>query len=119
MTANGIDIGVHGTEPDVTAEQDLKSHLKALEDGLSNPKKAFQQHLKKKCRHYAFSRGQSNDLVIAMLKKHGFRLGFTRIRGSNPLYINEFRIKRSLIYGHYDMDKFGRNLSTFRKANLK
>lgn len=119
MAADGFDIGTHGTEPEVSAKKDLKGHLKALEAELTNPRKVFKQRLNRNCRYYAYSKGQGNDLTIAMLKKHGYRSAFTRIRGSNPFFVNEFRIRRSLIYGHYNIEKFRQNLTTFRKANLK
>ena len=119
MASNGFDIGTHGIKIDILEDKNLKGHLKALEEGVTMPKKMFHQHLGSTCRYYAYSNGLDNDLIIAFLKKHGYRSAFTRIRGANPFFAHQFRIKRSLIYGQYSMEKFRNNLITFRKANLQ
>jgi len=67
----------------------------------------------------AYPYGETNNLVIALLKKHGYRAAFTVNRKPNPFFIDKYRIYRSVIYGSYNMDKFKDNLSVFQKNELK
>ena len=46
------------------------------------------------CDCLAYPYGKSNDLVVAMLKKHGFRAAFTVTRGSTPFFANPYGISR-------------------------
>ncbi len=119
MAANGMDIGLHGSRIKPPAKEDVKAFLEAFEKRFTEPKLTMKNRIKKPCRYYAFAGGISNDLTIAMLKKHGYRIGFTRTRGANPFYTDNFKIKRSTIYGHYTMKQFHQNLKTFRIAELK
>jgi peptidoglycan/xylan/chitin deacetylase (PgdA/CDA1 family) len=100
-------------------KEDLKKYLDKFEKEITAPKSAFKTHLGKPCRYFAYPHGESDDYTIAVLKKHGYDMAFTRKRGSSPFFINNYRIKRSLIYGHYDMTRFHRNLVTFKSAELR
>lgn len=119
MAANGIDMGLYGTALEAPAKESLADYLKTYEADLAGPKKLFPKRLKLPCRYFAFASGKSDDLTIALLKKHGYRAGFTRQRGSNPFFTDAFALKRSVIYGHYDMQKFRRNLTAFRSMELR
>jgi len=119
MAAGGMDIGLHGSRIKPPAKEDVKTFFEAFEKTFSAPKLALRTQLKRSCRYFAFAGGTSSDLVIAMLKKHGYRIGFTRKRGVNPFYADNFKIKRSTIHGHYTMEQFLKNLSTFQSAELK
>ncbi len=66
----------------------------------------------------AYPYGKSNNLVIALLKKHGFQGGLTVNRGGNPFFTDNFKVKRSMIYGTYNLNKFRENLNTFVKEGL-
>jgi len=66
----------------------------------------------------AYPYGKWNHLVIALLKKHGFRGGLTVRRGGNPFFTDNFKVKRAMIYGTYDLNTFKKNLNTFVKEGL-
>jgi peptidoglycan/xylan/chitin deacetylase (PgdA/CDA1 family) len=119
MAAAGTDIGLYGPGVKAPAKEDVKTYLEVLEAKLMDPQKVFQHHLKQPCRYFAYSQAESNDLIIALLKKHGYLAAFTRKRGSNPFFADNFKIRRSMIYGHYDMARFRQNLTTFHSAELK
>ncbi len=119
MAAAGMDVGLYGPRIKTPAKEDVKTYLDALEARYVDPQKAFQHHLRRPCRYFAYPRGKSSDLTIAMLKKHGYQAAFTRRRGSNPFFTDNFKIKRSVIYGHFDMTRFRQNLTTFHAAELK
>ena len=119
MAADGIDMGLHGDPLRAPPKESLAAYLNGYEEGLRTPKKFFLKRLKIPCRYFAYASGKSDDLTISLLKKHGYRAGFTHQRGSNPFFIDDFMLRRSVIHGHYDMQKFRRNLTTFRAMELK
>jgi len=86
---------------------------------ISYPKQLIKNNLNIDCKYLAYPYGETNNLVISMLKKHGYRAAFTIDRKPNPFFIDKYRISRSVIYGSYDMDKFKNNLSVFQKNELK
>ena len=67
----------------------------------------------------AYPYGATNSLVISLLKNHGYRAAFTVKRESNPFFVNNFMINRSVIHGEFDMDQFKKNLSVFKEINLE
>lgn len=119
MEENGIDIGVHGSSIEPSEKEELKQYLENFKREFTAPKSAFKTHLKRPCRYFAYAGGESDDFAIAMLKKNGYHMAFTRKRGSSPFFIHNYKIRRSLIYGHYNMSQFRQNLITFKSAELK
>ncbi|MGD9366495.1 MAG: polysaccharide deacetylase family protein [Desulfobacteraceae bacterium] len=119
MSSGGFEIGVYSSPIKVPAREDLKQYFETFDKAMAEPKNAFKTHLKKPCRYFSYGRLPSNDLTIAMLKKHGYRAAFTRKRGANPFFVDNFKIKRSIIYSNYNMDQFRQNLVTFRSAELR
>ena len=66
--------------------------------------------------HYlAYPYGGTNHLVVALLRKLGYRAAFTVERGSNPFFVDRFRMYRSMIYGEYDLHDFEENLKAFNR----
>ena len=90
-----------------------------MEAEISVSKKLIQQKLNKNCKYLAYPYGETTPLVIALLKKHGYRGAFTVKRGSSPFFANNYKINRSMIYGNYDIQEFEKNLAVFSERNLK
>jgi len=99
--------------------ESFKEYLHSIEMEISYPKQLIKNNLNIDCKYLAYPYGETNNLVISMLKKHGYRAAFTIDRKPNPFFIDKYRISRSVIYGSYDMDKFKNNLSVFQKNELK
>ncbi len=99
--------------------ESFKEYFESIEMEISYPKKLLKKKLNIDCNFLAYPYGETNNLVIALLKKHGYRAAFTFDRKPNPFFIDKYRIYRSVIYGSYDMDKFKDNLSVFQKNELK
>lgn len=97
----------------------FKEYFKSLEMEISYPKKLIKKKLNKECKCLAYPYGITNNLVIAMLKKHGYRAAFTVDNRSNPFFIDKYKINRSAIYGEYDIEKFKNKLSVFQNMELK
>jgi peptidoglycan/xylan/chitin deacetylase (PgdA/CDA1 family) len=99
--------------------ESFKEYFKSIEMEISYPKNLFKKKLNIDCKYLAYPYGETNNLVIALLKKHGYRAAFTIDRKPNSLFVDKYRLYRSVIYGSYDMDKFKNNLSVFQKNELK
>ncbi len=100
-------------------EEAFNSYFQSLEMEISYPKMEISQKLNKTCDCLAYPYGKTNELIIAMLKKHGYRAAFTVRRDANPFFVDRYKIQRSVIYGKYDIEKFKKNLTVFHKIKLK
>lgn len=100
-------------------KESFKQYFNSLEMEISYPKKLIEKKLNKECNCLAYPYGETNNLVIAMLKKHGYRAAFTVDNQSNPFFIDKYKISRSAIYGKYDIEKFKNKLSVFQHMELK
>jgi peptidoglycan/xylan/chitin deacetylase (PgdA/CDA1 family) len=99
--------------------ESLKEYFKSIEMEINYPKKLIKSKLNIDCKYLAYPYGATNNLVIALLKKYGYRAAFTIDRKPNPFFVDQYKIYRSVIYGSYDMDNFKNNLSVFKKTELK
>lgn len=99
--------------------ESFEEYFKALVMEVDYPNTLIEKKLKKTCKYLAYPYGETNDLIIGILKKQGYRAAFTVERGSNPFFVDKYRIHRSIIHGKYDMDSFKKNLSVFQKNELK
>jgi peptidoglycan/xylan/chitin deacetylase (PgdA/CDA1 family) len=103
----------------IKKKESFKEYFKSLEMEISYPKKVINKKLQKECKYLAYPYGKTNNLVIAMLKKHGYRAAFTVNQKSNPFFIDKYKINRTAIYGKYDIEKFRKELSVFQRMELK
>ena len=94
--------------------ESFKEYFNAIEEEIAYPKNLFKKMLDKDCRYLAYPYGETNNLVIAILKKYGYRAAFNLRRESNPFFIDKFKINRSVIYGNYDMERFKACASVFQ-----
>jgi len=123
LSKNGFDIQcktkTHRNLTKRKKKESFKEYFKSLEMEISYPKKLIKQKLNKECSYFAYPYGKTNNLVIAILKKQGYRAAFTVKRACNPFFVYKYRIHRSVIYGDYDIERFKKNLSVFNKIKLK
>jgi len=122
LSENGMDIqcGTNSGQDLVSlaANQSLQAYIEALKGALSDPKETIIKGLGIECRYLAYPKGKTNSLIIAFLKKYGYRAAFTKERGSTPFFADNYRIGRSLIHGDYSLDDFKRNLLLFKSEDL-
>jgi len=123
LSKNGFDIQcktkTHRNLTKRKKKESFKEYFKSLEMEINYPKKPIKHKLNKECSYFAYPYGKTNNLVIAILKKQGYRAAFTVKRASNPCFVDKYRIHRSVIYGDYDIERFKKNLSVFHKIKLK
>jgi hypothetical protein len=53
--------------------------------------------------------------VVAKVKSAGYRVGFGAKKGSNPFFIDRYRLKRYSVFMEKDLTKFVQMLQTFEK----
>lgn len=123
LTENNMEIHSQSlTHRDLTAlkeKESFQEYFKSLNREILESKQLIEKRLDRKCTCFAYPYGASNKLVIALVKKHGYRAAFTVRRGSNPFFLNNFLINRTLIYGEDDLEKFKRALSVFQELPLQ
>ena len=123
MANNGIDVQCHTkTHRNLTLmdqKESFKEYFEAIEKELSTCETMIKKRLNKDVKYLAYPYGETNPLINELLKKHGYRGGFTIKRGGNPFFIHNYRVSRSMIYGDFDLNKFEKNLTVFSEEALK
>lgn len=118
MHAQGLDIQCHTeTHRDLNMIRNgetFPDYFLALQNELEHSTQTIRHHLKINPRYLAYPYGETNNLVIAMLRSMDYRGGLTVERGSNPFDVNRYRVRRSMIYGTHDLSDFKDNLRTFQ-----
>ncbi len=123
MAGHGIDIQCHTKShrnlilPE--KEESFKDYFENLEKELSACKETIKKKLNREVKYLAYPYGDTNPLVIEMAKKLGYRGAFTIKRGSNPFFIHNYRVNRSVVYGNFSLSQFERNLITFQEEPLR
>jgi peptidoglycan/xylan/chitin deacetylase (PgdA/CDA1 family) len=120
---NGIDIQCHTkTHRNLSImgkDESFREYFKSIEKELSECTEMVKKKLKKDVKYLAYPYGDTNHLVIELLKKQGYRGAFTVDRDGNPFFVHNYRINRSMIYGDYTLSQFKKNLTVFEKEDLK
>ncbi len=123
MANQGIDIQSHSKShinlKTPGKNQSFKDYFSFLEKELSGSKTLIEGKLKGEVKYLSYPYGDTNQLVIELAKKLGYRGALTIKRGSNPFFVNNYRVNRSVIYGDYDLTQFEKNLITFREERLQ
>lgn len=123
LADNGIDIQCHTiTHRDLAGAQEkesFKDYFDAIEKEIVQSSDIIKKNTGRDCRYLAYPYGSSNNMVVAILKRTGFRGAFTVRRGSSPFFINNYMVNRSMIYGEYDLKKFEKVLTVFDDEAIK
>ena len=123
LAKNGFDIQcktkTHRDLVKLNEGESFREYFKAVRNEISLSKQIIEQKLNKKCKYMAYPYGETNDLVIALVKREGYRAAFTAKRGSNPFFVNNYMINRSVIHGGFNIKQFKDNLDVFSTIRLK
>jgi peptidoglycan/xylan/chitin deacetylase (PgdA/CDA1 family) len=93
-------------------KESFNDYFEEVKKELTESAMILEKHLNTDIKYLAYPYGETNHLVIALLKKLGYRGSFTVEKGSNPFFIHHYRIKRSMINGDFDLQDFEKNLTT-------
>lgn len=123
MKQNGFAVGSHSkTHRSLNGpneDENFDQFFAAVQQEVNAVEKLTDKHLGITPRYFAYPYGASSELLIAFLKKKGYRGAFKVSPGSNPFYMDRFQIRRSVIYGDYDINRFAGILKTFTKKKLQ
>jgi peptidoglycan/xylan/chitin deacetylase (PgdA/CDA1 family) len=123
MAGHGIDIQCHTKSHRNLIlpgkKESFKDYFENLEKELSACKDTVKKKLNREVKYLAYPYGATNPLVIEMAKKLGYRGAFTIKRGSNPFFIHNYRVNRSVVHGDFSLSQFERNLITFQEEPLR
>lgn len=123
MAAAGLDIGTAGLSgmnlTRVGNGVDAEVHIKEMEAEISTPRDLIRSKTKRACRYFAYPGGDGDDMVVALLKRYGYRAAFTHNPGSNPFFVDNFKIKRIRIRNGNDLKKFTEQLAVFNAMDLR
>ncbi len=92
-----------------TAQEGDAAYRQNLTQELRHPRQLLEQRLagpSTKVNAFAYPYGESNDLVVDLLAREGYALGFTVHAGGNPFFASPRLLRRTMIYGDHDLDDF-------------
>lgn len=78
-------------------------------------KQLIESRVGSKVDHFAYPYGGFDSEVVAKVKSAGYKVGFGAKKGSNPFFIDRYRLKRYNVFMEKDLTKFVRMLQTFEK----
>ncbi len=123
MAENGIDIQCHTKGHRnltiINENESFREYFNAINNELILSAKIVKKKLNKECKYLSYPYSETNNLIVALLKKQGYRGAFTVKRGGNPFFIDNYRINRTMIYGNFSLKRFERNLEVSSDKALK
>jgi peptidoglycan/xylan/chitin deacetylase (PgdA/CDA1 family) len=123
MVENGIDVQCHTkTHRKLTVmenKESFKEYFEAIDKELTESARIIKKRLNRDVKYFAYPYGETNHLIIELLKKHGYRGAFTVKRGGNPFFIDNYKVNRSMVYGEFDLKQFENNLAVFNEEEVK
>jgi peptidoglycan/xylan/chitin deacetylase (PgdA/CDA1 family) len=96
--------------PDETDAQ----YRQAIEAEARVPRELLEKRLGVPQRFYAYPYGDANELVLEALARQHYRLGLTVTAGANPFWAQPLLLRRTMIFGEYDLAAFKARLQTER-----
>ena len=122
MSRNGIDVQCHTkTHRNLVKRkvgEPFRAYFEAVKKELTESAQVIRRQLNKEVKYLSYPYGDANPLTIALLRKLGYRGGFTVLRGSVPFFVHPFRINRSMVYGDFTLEDFEKNLGFFSDQRL-
>jgi len=119
MSKEGLDIQCHSKTHRYLGRKERKEsfrdYFEAVRREIVESSRIIRKHTGREVKYLAYPYGDTNALVVAMVRQEGYRLAFTVERESAPFFSNDFRVSREMIYGSFGLKDFGSNLTTFRE----
>jgi peptidoglycan/xylan/chitin deacetylase (PgdA/CDA1 family) len=123
MAASGIDMQCHTVDhrnlPTRKEGESFREYFEDVERELTRSTGVIEENLGKKARYLAYPYGDTSHLVIVLLKKLGYRGALTVNRGANPFFTPNYRVRRSMIFGDFDLSRFEKNLAVHGSRALR
>ena len=100
------------------AEEDDAAYAHRIEQEIRHPAEIIRQHLRLPIHTFSYPYGDTNDDVIAWVKKHNYDIAATVQKGGNAFFADPYMLRRTQIYGHERLDEFKKKLEVFRMEKL-
>jgi peptidoglycan/xylan/chitin deacetylase (PgdA/CDA1 family) len=123
MSAQGLDVECHTvSHRNLALPQGLETadqYFTTIAREITDSARIIEQKLGKRPTILAYPYGDTNGLVITLLKQKGYQAALTVEREGNPFFAAPFRLGRSMIYGDFDLARFEKNLVTSDRRALR
>jgi peptidoglycan/xylan/chitin deacetylase (PgdA/CDA1 family) len=83
------------------------------------PRQIVQQRLPVRVTQFAYPYGQTNDIVVQRLSKAEYKAAVTVNAGPNAFFASPFALRRTMIFGDYDLETFKAKLQVFKEVKLQ
>lgn len=91
-------------------------YRQAIEAELRVPRELLERRLSAQVRHFAFPYGDANDTVLDLMGRQQYQLGVTVYPGGNPFYAMPTMLRRTMIFGDFDIETFKSKLQISRSV---
>lgn len=114
LSRNGIDVQCHTKSHRSLSHrarrESFNDYFGSLVREINDSSRILKRRLNKEIAYLAYPYGDTNHLVVALVRKAGYRGALTVERAGNPFFAQAYRVSRSIIYGSYDLRDFENNL---------
>lgn len=90
-----------------------------LDNEIRGARDLIQRNLQTSVIHYAFPYGDANEIVLERLVQSDHRLGLTVNPGGNAFFAHPLMLRRTMVFGEYDLEQFQKTLQVFRPLDLR
>jgi len=87
-----------------------------IEVEVRTPRDVLEAQLATKVRYFSFPYGDANSTVMEVLKRYHYQLAFTVNPGGNPFFADPLLLRRTMIFGDYDLATFTSKLQVSRST---
>lgn len=95
------------------------AYRERLRQEVEVPQAVIREKLGVEVRSFAFPYGDTTDAVVEQLNRQGIRYGWTVTPGGNTAFAYPYMLRRTMIYGDDDLDRFAAKLVSVRKDGRK
>jgi peptidoglycan/xylan/chitin deacetylase (PgdA/CDA1 family) len=122
MVAGGlVDVQPHSKSHDNLtkrrAGEAQTRYRRRLRNEVNEPTALLRHNLNRKVTAYAYPYGDTNPQIIDELRVNGLHLGLTVQPRANPAFTYPYLLRRTMIFGHRDLNAFKAALKVYRSRD--
>jgi len=122
VSDNTIDIQCHTKShrdlSTIKYNESFTDYIQAVEQDILHSKQTIYDRIGKEVTALAYPFGNTNPLVLEIIKKFGYKAAFTVKRKGNPFYKQSLLLNRAMIFGTFNINRFAKNLKTFEEFRI-
>jgi peptidoglycan/xylan/chitin deacetylase (PgdA/CDA1 family) len=97
----------------------LAAYAAAITREVDEATRTIEEQVGRRPQFFAYPYGETNGVVIALLRARGYRGAFTLGGGADPFFAPDFRLGRSPVFGDASLEQFERLLVTSGREALR